>query len=204
MDSTEYNFNQYLNKIIKALTLFFKKNNNDLNKFKAVKLMFFADRYHLRKYGRLLSSDIYYAMKLGPVCSKTTNMTKMFGTSISENRYKYSTNGVYNSKVFSNSDKEAITFSLEHFNKFKYSDLVDITHDYPEWKQYSDFFMNPKNKGKRIKINIFDFFKNPIISNSKHLKYYLKGKDFFSMDKDLLKCSKIIFNQSLKTNELWN
>ncbi len=204
MNSLEYSFNPDLNKIIQVLTLFCQKNDNDLNKVKAVKLMFLADRYHLRKYGRLLSSDIYYAMKMGPVCSNTKDMTKMFGKSISNNSYNYSTSGVYNSKVFSNSDKEALNFSLENFNKFKYSELVDITHDYPEWKQYEDFFMKSENKKKRIGINIFNFFKDPIIRNSKHIINYLDGKDIFAMDKDLLNCSKTIFLKSLKANELWN
>ena len=41
-----------------------------LNKMKALKLLFFADRYHLRKYGRSVSDCVYFAMKHGPAASE--------------------------------------------------------------------------------------------------------------------------------------
>src|SRR5438270_13824448 len=41
-----------------------------INKMKALKLLFFADRYHLRKYGRPVSDCSYFAMKNGPVASE--------------------------------------------------------------------------------------------------------------------------------------
>src|SRR5438094_6949292 len=47
-----------------------------LNKMKALKLLFFADRYHLRKYGRLVSDCAYFAMKNGPVASEAKNVAE--------------------------------------------------------------------------------------------------------------------------------
>src|SRR5207253_6716088 len=47
-----------------------------LNKMKALKLLFFADRYHLRKYGRLVSDCAYFAMKHGPVASEAKNVAE--------------------------------------------------------------------------------------------------------------------------------
>src|SRR5437016_8911438 len=50
-----------------------------LNKMKALKLLFFADRYHLRKYGRPLSDCAYFAMKNGPVGSEAKNIAEESG-----------------------------------------------------------------------------------------------------------------------------
>jgi uncharacterized phage-associated protein len=43
---------------------------------KALKLIYFADRYHLRKYGRLVTNDIYYAMNYGPVPSSVKDIAE--------------------------------------------------------------------------------------------------------------------------------
>ena len=51
-------------------------NTHSLNKISILKLLFFADRYHLRKYGRTISNDSYCAMQNGPVASKTYDLLK--------------------------------------------------------------------------------------------------------------------------------
>ena len=40
-----------------------------INKLDLLKMIYMADRYHLRRFGRLISGDTYYAMRLGPVPS---------------------------------------------------------------------------------------------------------------------------------------
>src|SRR5207244_13054003 len=50
-----------------------------LNKMKALKLLFFADRYHLRKYGRPVTDCAYFAMKNGPVASAAKNIAEESG-----------------------------------------------------------------------------------------------------------------------------
>ncbi len=47
-----------------------------LNRMKALKLLFFADRYHLRKYGRPVSDCAYFAMKHGPVASEAKHVAE--------------------------------------------------------------------------------------------------------------------------------
>jgi hypothetical protein len=47
-----------------------------INKMKAIKLIWVADRFHLRKYGRLLTNDTYVAMKFGPVGSSVKNLAE--------------------------------------------------------------------------------------------------------------------------------
>ena len=57
-----------------ALNYFARKKNGKINKMKAIKLIYLADRYHLRKYGRPVVGDDYWAMKYGPVASSTLNI----------------------------------------------------------------------------------------------------------------------------------
>src|SRR6266487_1670953 len=47
-----------------------------LNKLKALKLLFFADRYHLRKFGRPVSECAYFAMPHGPVASEAKQLAE--------------------------------------------------------------------------------------------------------------------------------
>ena len=42
-------------------------DNHRMNKLKLVKLIWAADRYHLRKYGRTVTDSEYFALPHGPV-----------------------------------------------------------------------------------------------------------------------------------------
>jgi len=62
-----YNVQKVANAIILALELGVKR----LGKTKLMKLLFFADREHLRRYGRPIFYDRYIKEKMGPVPSIT-------------------------------------------------------------------------------------------------------------------------------------
>ncbi len=62
-------------KILEVLSRFQRDTKSEnLNKFTALKLMFFADRFHLRHYESPLTGDSFYAMHLGPVASLTKSL----------------------------------------------------------------------------------------------------------------------------------
>jgi len=63
------NFNFDCRKTTQALNYFAIKAGGTINRMKAIKLVYLADRYHLRKYCRLITNDIYFAMDNGPVAS---------------------------------------------------------------------------------------------------------------------------------------
>src|SRR5882724_2767190 len=63
-------------KATQALNFFARKAGGRINKMKALKLVYFADRYHLRKYGRPVVGDEYLAMNYGPVASGTKDLAK--------------------------------------------------------------------------------------------------------------------------------
>jgi len=49
-------------KATQALNVLARNSGGTISKLKALKLVFFADRYHLRKYGRAIINDRYFAM----------------------------------------------------------------------------------------------------------------------------------------------
>ena len=118
-------------------------NTHSLDKISILKLLFFADIYHLRKYGRTISNDSYCAMQNGPVASKTYDLLK----SIS-NEQELEKDGLYNIKsrgafleredydCLSDTDIEALDFSINNFSKFSSKELIRISHLYPEWKRF--------------------------------------------------------------------
>ena len=60
-----------------ALNYLALKSGGRINKMKALKLIFFSDRYHLRKYGRPITNDEYLAMEYGPVASGVKDIAEM-------------------------------------------------------------------------------------------------------------------------------
>ena len=62
-----------------ALNYLASKSGGTLNKLKALKLIYFADRFHLRKYGRPVTGDEYLAMTYGPVASSVKDIAEMSG-----------------------------------------------------------------------------------------------------------------------------
>ena len=57
-------------KATQALNFFALKEGGTINKMKALKLIYFADRYNLRKYGRPVRNDDYWAMGYGAAIRK--------------------------------------------------------------------------------------------------------------------------------------
>ena len=136
------------------------------NYMSLLKLAFFADRYHIRNYGRPVSGDIYYAMKLGPVPSKLKDIIDVQGF-YSENIIKTFPYIVelqhsnIDKTLLSKSDIEAIEFSISNFSKIgeKPFDIANLTHAYPEWEKYRDHF-NDNNMNNRFDMDYLDFLKN--------------------------------------------
>jgi uncharacterized phage-associated protein len=142
-----------------------------LNKMKALKLLFFADRYHLRRFGRPVSDCSYFAMKHGPVASEAKNIAEESPRLDRPSRayarrylrrndlYHFSTVAEVDQAVLSKTDREALDFAWQTFGHYSEFRLRDITHHYPEWKRraqalraghlrvamkYSDFFSDPE------------------------------------------------------------
>ena len=131
-------------KATQALNHFALKAGGKINKMKALKLVYFADRYHLRKYGRLITNDDYIAMKNGAVPSSTRDIlqkTKFIGTQekdyanhfILTDGYDLESKVPPDDNVFSQSDIEAMEFAWERFGHLGKYAIANLTHKYPEF-----------------------------------------------------------------------
>jgi hypothetical protein len=61
-------------KAVQSLSFLANENGGTLNKMKAIKLIWLADRLHLRQFGRSITGDEYYALQNGPVPSGTRDV----------------------------------------------------------------------------------------------------------------------------------
>jgi len=157
-------------KATQALNWFALKSDGKINKMKALKLVYFADRYHLRKYGRLITNDNYAAMKNGAVPSSTRDIlqkTGFIGTREKDyaNRfilttgYDLESNVSPDDNVFSQSDIEAIQFAWRRFGHLGKYAIAQLTHKYPEWIVHEET-LNHKPRS-RVPMDINKFFGDP-------------------------------------------
>ncbi|MGY3088210.1 hypothetical protein ACVWYF_001243 [Hymenobacter sp. UYAg731] len=180
-------------KTTQALNFFASKEGGAINKMKALKLLWIADRLHVRKYGRLISNDTYFAMPRGPVASGARDI--MNHTSyLSEEERVYSekfvsdeTRTTFRSiadvelKVFSKTDHDAIIEAYNSFGKSDEQELSELSHVYPEWKRFETRLQ--AGMASRYEIDFLDFFANP--SEANH--------SLFSENLELLELSKEVF-----------
>lgn len=167
-------------KATQSLAFFSQKEiDNTLDKLKALKLIYFADRYHLRKFGRTITNDEYYAMDYGPVASGTKDILEM-STFLDRNENDYASKFLKPQKANKNikainpvdyselsvSEIEALNFVWDKLGSKDNFYLVDLTHQYPEWKKHEEQL---KRGITRIKMDLTDFFDD---STSNVEKFY--------------------------------
>lgn len=157
-------------KAAQALNYFACQSGGSINKLKALKLLFFADRFHLRKFGRPVSECAYYAMQHGPVASEAKSIAEesselppavlAYARKFvrKEADYDYGSVAAVDSAVLSASDREALEFAWKNFGRFGKYTLRDITHHYPEWKRHEQKLTAST---KRVPMDYADFFKEP-------------------------------------------
>lgn len=159
-------------KATQALNFFAEKEGGIINKMKAIKLVYFADRYHLRKYGRPISNDEYVAMKFGPVNSGVKDIAEFSDFAGEEEReyasafikkegsHYFKSIQVSNRKVFSESDIEALEFAWKTFGGLDQFELAELTHNYPEWKKHEEK-LKPHSLRTRVRMDYEDFLGDP-------------------------------------------
>lgn len=153
---------------------FFTKHvsSKTISKIDLLKTVFFADRYHLLKYGRTVTGDTYYAMKHGPVASVIKNICNLDENYLSKeeisyiNQYlKINKNSVhslskeYDSEVFSESDLEALNKAVRLFIRLKNEkiDVAEYSHRFFDWdNKYAPFL--PIEENNRIDLDLDEFF----------------------------------------------
>ena len=159
-------------KATQALNFFALKANGIIYKLKAIKLVFLADRYHLRRYGRPVVGDQYEAMNHGPVGSLTKNLAEHNDRYLepdeknyleryleaSPDKLLYKSIAPTDEEVFSETDIEALDFAWKNFGRLERFALADFTHAYPEWHRHMDTVELPPH---RAAMSYLDFFDDP-------------------------------------------
>jgi uncharacterized phage-associated protein len=158
-------------KSIQLLAYFSNKEGGRLDKLKALKLVWAAERYHLRNFGKTIINDDFFAMQYGPVPSFTKDMVEG-GNTLSDKESEYrdqylkTISGIsfkaiqkFDDSVFSENALEAMDRAYHSFKRYNGFQLADITHLYPEWSKFSHLI--PKVHS-RIDMDYIDFFNDPI------------------------------------------
>jgi len=135
-------------KAVQALNYFARNEGHKINYMKAGKLVYLADKIHLRIYGRTITNDNYVAMKNGPVPSRTKDIilkSEWWGHDIVEysdqyltapKGYDISSIGEIDGSVFSKTDLKIMELVHDNYGGLKEFELSDYTHTFPEWLQY--------------------------------------------------------------------
>lgn len=155
-------------KITQCLNYIALKDGGKVNYMKALKLLYLAERLHLREYGRLITDDNLIAMKNGTLGSQSKDVA-MLSDFLPHIAYKYAEKnlkrgGRYEIETNSNeqtelsdSDTECIDRVYSLLGDKDQFELGELTHELPEWKrnQYSI-----EQEGKTVvELDVSDLFK---------------------------------------------
>lgn len=180
-------------KIIQALAYVASKQpDKHIANIKAFKLLWLADRYHMRQYGRTVTGDTYFAMPKGVVPSDAKNILDgkatilkasecPLGNVLETGHGSYTLVGEPNMKVFSKTDRDALDKVLALYNGMSANELSQLSHKFPEWKEYEPRLKDSDEKNSH-KIDMKLFFVN-----------YDDGKGLFTDDKELLSLTENIY-----------
>lgn len=123
----------------KEVLLYITKQVPDL--YKALKILYFADKMHLSRYGRFINGDKYIAMRNGPVPSESYDIIKVArGDGI--NRFDYDIEGLFkidghhikpqreaDLKYLSKTDIECLDASIKENKRLSFDDIHKKSQD---------------------------------------------------------------------------
>jgi len=132
-----------LDKTREAIAYLASRSNNGFDIYKACKLLFLADKYHLVRYGRTITGDTYFALLHGPAPTRTLGLLSMLiedpatapalssvlrvDRSFQHPRFKtVQSPGMEN---LSKSDVEALDETVARFDAKTFSELRALTHE---------------------------------------------------------------------------
>ena len=177
-------FNFDYQKSTQALNYFAQQEGGQVNKMKVLKLLYFADRYHIRKYGRLITNDNYLAMKHGPVPSTSKDIAEA-NDYLDDEVKAYSLQFIEpldnlvlrslrepDNSVLSDSDREALRFAWDNFGHYDQFELRDLTHDYPEWLKCKDYL----DDASCLPMDLLEFVQDPTTNVNKCFELSDKDK----------------------------
>ncbi|RBO89666.1 Panacea domain-containing protein [Pseudochrobactrum asaccharolyticum] len=168
-----------IDKIIAAISYIIKaasENNHVVTQYDIVKTMFLADRAHLNRYGRLISSDNYVAMYHGPVptvaydiLKRNAHTMRMYNLDELPWDMEKGERGLFiysNSDVswvddhLSLSDKKALNEAAITVKSLGFGQIRRLTHEDPAyvdaWEDDGDRKQYPMSLGLLFEVPNFD------------------------------------------------
>lgn len=153
--------------VMQAIAYLLSLNGNKMNKLKLMKELYIADREFIKDFGFSISGDEYFSLKHGPILSFTLNILDELeegsvgdeGDSpwkeiFSFQQEKYYKDIILNKEIdfnyLSEAEKDCLKKVADKYKDYTAWQLVDETHDFPEWKS--------QDTG-RDKIKLIDIFK---------------------------------------------
>jgi hypothetical protein len=117
-----------------------------VGRFHAAKILYFAERFHLREFGRPIVGDRYIAMENGPVPSFAYDVLKgtvapqdketIEGALVTVSAYRhpeYKAGREPDLSFFSQTDIECLDKAIEHCAKRSFGSISDETHKHLAW-----------------------------------------------------------------------
>lgn len=152
---------------IQAIAYLVRRSDRGLSKLVLLKLLYLADRYHLRKYGRTILDDRYFAMQYGPVASGAKSIIEGGLRDDYAARFVRVAMIPHKPRDFqhvsavgdeplvwlSQTDTEALDAALNVW--VMCDNLVGFTHEFPEWKKHESAIECGANS---VPMNYEDFF----------------------------------------------
>lgn len=157
-------------KLVAVLTLFASRMT-DVDVLKASKLLYYADKRHLLRYGRPITGDDYFGMDHGPVPEKSydiikaaltkgavvpPDLAKYLGVDASTKYPRFVAKSEPDMDVLSETDVEVLEEVIREYGGFTPWKLRDLTHEEPEVKE-SDEKLKHTSK-KSVPIPFAQFF----------------------------------------------
>jgi len=194
-----------IEKIIQVF-YYIQKYSKTNYKLEMIKYLFFADRIHIRDHYSLISLDTYKALENGPVASTALdilNQNMEYLDNYGDDELKL----LENIKIIDNKTRKINEVAVDLLSKnemcsldksielFSGKKLVDLSHDYPEWKRFKTLFENKYVSS--VPIHMDDFFKNPDINDSPAIKKYFGNIDPLYKDDEYLNEAKQFYLESM-------
>jgi uncharacterized phage-associated protein len=161
-------------KTVQVAAMFLKLHGGSMKFLGLLKLMYMADRLAFKKMDQPISGDKYVSMNKGPVLSTVYDFIKdnqrHEGAEIWK-KYISTRNDSSNHEIrllkdpgvdeLSDEEEKIIRDVYDQWGKWDRFELVDLTHEFPEWK-----FPN----GGAIPIDVVDILKN-VGKNQEEIAY---------------------------------
>jgi uncharacterized phage-associated protein len=142
-------------KLVQALAFLSLHGVDDLTKLKASKLLYFADKIHLNRYGRPITGDSYACMDHGPVPSISLNemndaiepeeSTEPALLKVLEIRrgsmyptFRLRDEHLFDPETFSRSELEVLKEVADRYGRMPAGRLIDLTHEDPAWTKANE------------------------------------------------------------------